>query len=415
MSREPAQRRIDRGWLLATLLVAAIVLVRSFQCFAWPTLDTDDGHLASMFFADARFTRIFEPYNGSVTVLPHLGAWLAAQFPVSWWPMLYAAFAGTAAIASLSAFASRRFRVFVPSTRVRVLLCVLVALAPHGNARLVSALLWTHVSFGLLFALYALAPLPARGWRRNVDLGWRTLLACSSALTPAAVPLLLWRAWKRRHRSERWVHLFLVAAVFVYYALGCRPHENVRHEPLQMLGAFARLIDQRVIAEAVIGGAHWPALGSAVHPLAVAILLAVGVGSFTLRGPSRLFAVGSFVAIAIMSAAPVLAREHMGMPDHWWGQRYTHAQRVLFHLTAGILIYRSTRALSAQARQAFAIAGLLHAALLATNGSQHYFGNPTEGRRVVTFFAFAEGWRETERGESEMLRLQRPGWNITLR
>ncbi len=411
-----APRGLDRGWLITFLAIVALVVGRSPQAFAWPALEVDDGILAAEFCADPTWHGILAPHEGYVTILPHAIGWLAAFLPIGWWPALYAAMAATLAALALAAFASQRFAAVVPDARVRSLLCLLVALAPHGNLRCVTGAMYAHLSCAALFTLFAGVALPDPGWRRKVDFGVRALLCCSSPLCIAALPVLVWRAWRTVDRGERRMHAAMVVLGGCYGVWLCAPGMHVHAAPGRLLAGFVRLLDQRILAEAAVGGVTWPELGGMVHAVAALVAFATLRWCAPLTGAQRQFAGALLVGIVVMSAMTVYGREHLGVPDRWWGNRYTYVQRVLFHLLLGMAAAHAAAAMPIARRRAFACVGIAHAVLLAAIGSEQYRAASADGQRVAAFCARAEIWAEQDRAQRTPLRLERRGgWDITLR
>ena len=407
------ERDLDRVWVATFLLVAVVVVVRSWNAFAFPILEADDG---------VRFVFCFEHdgldlwtwrHHGYSCLLVNAITALASGAPLGLQPILYAASAGAVASVALSLFAARRFRIVVRSDLVRAALCLMIALAPHGHARLVAGAMWMNVNLALIAVLLALVPLPRSGRARAVELAVVALLTLSSPFSLAAVPLRLAQAW--RSPADRGCHLSLVA-VAVLYAVYITPDPSGVRDPVMLAGAFARMLVKRVVAETMLGGAAWPTLGTAVWPFAGLVIAWVSLGVPRLPASKRSVALGLVGIIVTTSAMVVVGRANLGMPDVWWGERYTFIQRISFHLLLGILLAHRF-ATSTIRRQRIAVAmGLLHAFALAVTSGELYETYRRDGEQVLTWAAAAESWQDDSPGERAPLRLRRPGeWSLQLR
>ena len=400
-------------WITTLLLVACIVVARAWNAFAFPCLDADDGWRFVWCFQHGGSDLWTWRHSGYVTVLPNALTALASFAPLGVQPILYAAAAGTVASLALSMFASRRFRGVLRDDWSRAALCVMVALAPHGNARLVASALWTYIAFAWMGALLAMTP-PTRGPRRWLEFVVASLLTASSPFSLAIVPVRLVQAI--RSRRDRTFHLALVAVAVVYAAVMMSPDPERQRDPLVLAAAGLRLLSQRVIAESLLGGASWPALGWLVWPFSALVVGWLAVAILRLPPRPRRFAVALTAVILVASAMAVAGRAHMGMPDVWWGNRYTYMQRIGFHLLVGLVVAHRLAAASAPLRRKVVLLGLVHAMGLAWIGNEQYELSPRAGEQVLAWAAAAETWQHEPPGERRPLGLRRPGeWSLELR
>jgi hypothetical protein len=412
--RRAGERGSDRTWIVTFLLVAFVVVARAPLAFAFPILEADDG-VRLLYCAEHSGLDLWTwRHMGYVSLLTNAITALAAGAPAGVQPILYAACAGAVAALALSLFAARRFRVVVRDDRVRAGLCLMVALAPHGYARLVAAAMWMHVNFALIAALLALTP-PAKGRRARVgEFALVALLTVSSPWALVAVPLRLAQVWTRPRARAFQLGIVAVAAAYALFAVASDP-AGVR-DPLQLAGAYARLLAQRVVAEAIVGGVAWPSLGAAVWPFALLVVAWTAHGVARLPGRPRRAAFGLTAIVLGASALAVLGREHMGMPDIWWGNRYTFVQRVCFHLLLGIVLAHRVAALGSAARRNLVAIGIGHAFALAVVSGELYRTSRRDGEKVFAFLVAAEQRLQDPPHERAPLRLRRPGeWNLELR
>jgi hypothetical protein len=396
------------------LLVAFIVVARTPAAFAFPILEADDG-VRLVYCAEHSGLALWTwQHMGYVSVLTNAITALVAGAPLGMQPILYAACAGTVAALALSLFAARRFRVVVRDDRIRAGLCLMIALAPHGYARLVAAAMWMHVNFALIAALLALTPPPKSGRWRAVEFVLVALLIVSSPWSLVAVPLRLAQAWSLPR--DRGFQLGLVAVAVTYAALMVAGDPGGIRDPLQLASAYVRLLARRVVAETLVGGVAWPSLGAAVWPFALLIVVWTARGVAGLPARARRSALGLVVVTLGASALAVLGREHMGMPDQWWGNRYTFVQRICFHLMLGMVLAQRVAGVSVAARRNLVALGVGHAFALAMVSGELYHTSRRDGEHVFAFLAVAEQRLQIPLQERQPLRLRRPGgWDLELR
>ena len=304
-----------------------------------PPLEVEDGpYVFAHFYQYRDLGELFRAKAGYVPLVANAIGWLSVRLPTTWIPygmswLPYLLCLGTLALPS-----SRWFRSVIPCDLSRTTLCVLLALAPIGRARLLAHTdysIWTTL---LLLLLLLIVP-PPRG--RAARLAYWTLshlLVWSNPLSIVAAPLVLFSL--ATSREARIARVMLLGNLVVYQWLGISPSGSLWHRssPDVLLG-----LAKDAVWSAIIVSEAWfrtsfgpgffdtasksvPAAIAAWAAIVVAVLWWVWRRQPTLRRPVS----GLLYVSLALTFAEVISRGRFVVGALNAAPRYTYLQSMAF-------------------------------------------------------------------------------------
>lgn len=338
-----------RGWKQVLLTSLVFLVLAARVPLAWRTGEfvAEDGWI---FFADAWnhpfWETLLRPYAGYFHLLPRLLAELCSPLPLVAQPYAYALLGLGLDALILSAFYLPVFRTTLSSDWGRLVVALLLALAP--NAQNLGLLLGLHWYLAFALVLVMLAPWPARPVARIGVCLLILLCVWSSPSAAALIPFALIRWWRqpddRLKLSLLLGTLGLVAALVLLSRLG-HPERTGDFQWADLPPALDRLVLRGWLGVGLLGprlagllGAKFPGLVS-LAGLVAGAGLALSLWRHRARdfAPPAALALGAGLLMLLLSlvrTAYVAELAALTLPLH---TRYLTAPALLLYLGAGII------------------------------------------------------------------------------
>jgi hypothetical protein len=191
-------------WILSGVIFALLIL-RHPESVTHPQFWAEDGSVFFRWqFLYGLKACLFQPYNGYLCVMQRLIAAFASWFPVYYIPLVYAICSSAIDSVCCSLFVLPFFRNILSSDRMRMAVCILMAIAPRAN-ELIGTLVnaqWYILLGGTLLVFRAVpkqrdAPARTDATRKTAQaIGWGLLGLLFAFTMPVlifCVPFCVWR------------------------------------------------------------------------------------------------------------------------------------------------------------------------------------------------------------------------------
>jgi len=376
--------------LVLFTVVGGILFARYHTAYLYPVLHCEDGWwLVGNYIFSPQPEPFWRYYNGYISLLPNVVAYLASLFLTGYMPYVLVGYAFVISVACYSILYLRRFRPLIPDDKLRAAICILVAFAPLGNHALLAGTaysLWP--SFGLMLLLIWASPV----LNSHYQLSWHekglfvllVLFIFTHPLSVLALPICVYHFMFNQQPSIRIFHGGLIIAilsyVFVVFHLVPEVHRGVpmalqlSGQKLQLLG---EIFLERIVFEALFGsGIRLLLLEAEQHSIiyftgiGVATLLLVWTGRIlkhlSLRAYLNIALVIGFLIIYTLLLILMRGLD-ANFVNSILAQRYVYLQQMLFLAVLISAFYYATTQMKFRLR--WQLSGLLIFLLITSIGN----------------------------------------------
>jgi len=413
-----ARRLAELPAPVAVLLISALLFARHYDGVLYPSLWGEEGAvLLARSLNDPSPATILLPYNGYVSLVPNLIAWIVAKLPIGVVPFLMAGSAFVISIAAYSLFVSRWFRSIVDDDRARRWIAVALAALPLGTPMIFSTLIYQLWHLLWIAVLLSAVPAPASRAGRITHLVVGALAICSHPLSIVVAPICAVNLIVYRSRHDRIKNLWFLAAVVAYLCLGIAPRAAAT--PLNVAVSYVpAFVTERVVFDTIfgrylrfVGGAVWARVGAVCLLGMLACVLVRWRDRFS-RRDWTLFAGAGAVILALSLGSAI------GRPPHKYLMRYVryaYVQQLVLVLVLGIVC---RRVLVLSGRERIAAMGLALLFLARTNAANSYLFETRRDPHARQLALFLHEVEEQNHGQGpfhdRIAVLDRGRWSIRI-
>lgn len=357
---------------------------------------------------------VLEPYAGYVSFGPQGIGWLSSWLPGGAQAYALAFAAGGVAALALGWFASPRFAHVLPDARLRVVVCLLLALQPLGDAPLLCTTMYAHWHLLFVVCLAAIATPPSTRVRL-VEVLVVAVCAWSHPMALLVAPMFAWRAWRSADRGVRrhYACLTMLSVAYLGFGIDWQTQLAQTHAGGPASGwpaALVTLLGSVILPSVALNQELVTVLGEHGIPLSTLGLL---LGALLLALVGAMLLAHRRCTLTMLGLALLLATATVA--SRWASQgtlvfkspRYAYVPALLLSLWGMSTLLHLGR------RRAGLVALLLVAHALSLNlgpgvRTRFRFAPPSEGR-VARFAAEVEAWARTPGPSGESRRLVLPG------